>query len=155
MKFSNRNDIEAPLEFVFDSVSNFAKIERLILRRGIDLQRTATAPGDGVGTAWRAVVSFHGRSREVAVAVSAFDRPNGYAVQGGTDGLAYAGTVETIALSRSRTRLLLGIELKPTNLSARLLVQSLKLAKGTLSTRLDKRMALFCKEIEDRYTAQS
>lgn len=37
MKFSTRKDIEAPLKFVFNRISDFAAIERQIMRRGVEL----------------------------------------------------------------------------------------------------------------------
>ena len=45
----------------------------------------------------------------------------------------------------------MSIELRPQNLSARLLVQSLKLARGSLNRKFDKRMAGFARDIEQRF----
>ena len=59
--------------------------------------------------------------------------------------------VELVALSRKRTRLQMTIDLKPQNLSARLLVQSLKLARGSIKRKFDKRMAGFARDIEQRH----
>jgi hypothetical protein len=55
-------------------------------------------------------------------------------------------------LSRSRTRVLVELEVKPLNLSARLLVQSMKLAKGSLTRKYKLRIAEYAKGMEDRYT---
>lgn len=56
--------------------------------------------------------------------------------------------VDLVALSRTRTRLFVSMELRPTTLSARLLLQSLRLAKGRLTGRLKTRMAEFGQRIE-------
>jgi hypothetical protein len=56
-----------------------------------------------------------------------------------------------MALSRARTRLVLEIELKPETLAARLLVQSMKLARGALDKRLQVRVAEFAKAVEERH----
>ena len=154
MKFSTRQDIAAPLEFVFARAADFAAIERQILRRGIDLQRTRAGDASGVGLAWSAQVRIRGRARRIDATVAAFDAPNLYRVEGASEGLRYVATVETIGLSRSRTRLLVALELRPTTLTSRILLQSARLAKGRLSGRFDSRVAAFSQDIEDRYAAR-
>ncbi len=154
MKFSTRKDIEAPLDFVFARAANFEAIERQVLRRGVELQRTKSADATGVGLAWSARAKVRGKMRDFDATVTAFDPPNGYTVEGRVDGLSYLATVETIELSRTRTRLLAALDLRPTTLTARLLVQSLKLAKGTLSAKFDTRISSFAQDIEDRYAAR-
>jgi hypothetical protein len=59
---------------------------------------------------------------------------------------------ELLPLSRSRTRILVELEIKPLNLSARLLVQSLKLAKNTLTRKYKLRVAEQAKAMEERYS---
>jgi hypothetical protein len=56
--------------------------------------------------------------------------------------------VDMVALSRTRTRLLVSMELRPTTLSSRLLVQSLRLAKARLNGRLKSRMQEFAHRME-------
>ncbi|MDG1354009.1 MAG: hypothetical protein P8P70_12775 [Sulfitobacter sp.] len=60
-------------------------------------------------------------------------------------------TIELVALSKSRTRLMVSFDIKPLNLSARLLVQSLKLAKTSLTKKFKLRVAEFAKTLEDRH----
>ena len=56
-----------------------------------------------------------------------------------------------MALSRGRTRVAVELEVKPLNLSARLLVQSLKLAKGSLTRKYKLRIGEYAKGMEERY----
>jgi hypothetical protein len=72
-------------------------------------------------------------------------------VMSSTSGIDGAGQIELVALSRDRTRISVEFELKPTNLSARLLVQSLKLAKVSLTKRYKLRVAEYAKSIEDHH----
>ena len=58
--------------------------------------------------------------------------------------------IEFVALSRSRTRVAMDLELKPKTLSARLMVQSLKLARANLEKKFRVRMADYAQAIEDR-----
>ena len=56
-----------------------------------------------------------------------------------------------VALSPRRTRLSADLTLMPRNLSARLLVQSLKLARANLTRKYKLSMANYAKSLEDRY----
>ncbi len=61
-------------------------------------------------------------------------------------------TVDLVALSRGRTRLSMEMELKPQNLSARLLVQSLKLAKTSMMKRFEQRIASYARDLEEKHS---
>ena len=60
-------------------------------------------------------------------------------------------TTELVALSKNRTRIMLSFDIKPLNLSARLLVQSLKLAKTSLTKKFKLRAAEYAKTLEERH----
>lgn len=108
----------------------------------------------GIGMAWSADATIRGRKRNFQASLAAMEAPNGYTVCGGTEGLNYTAVVELMALSRSRTRMMMSVDLKPTTLTARLLLQSVKLAKSTLTTKFNNRVEAFAKDIEERYEAQ-
>jgi hypothetical protein len=60
-------------------------------------------------------------------------------------------TCELFALTRNRTRMTVGTEIRPLNLPARLLIQSLKLTKAKLSAKYAERVRAFVAEIETRH----
>ena len=150
MKFSAREDISAPIEDVFAALCDFEAFERQAMRRGADVQRVDTLAQPGVGMTWKAKFSLRGRRREMDVTLVQFDVPNEMHFKAKSQGIDATFVVELLALSRSRTRLSVALELTPLNLSARLLVQSLKLAKTTLTKRFKLRVADYCKTLEDR-----
>ena len=68
-----------------------------------------------------------------------------------SQGLAGQMSFELMPLSRNTTRVLVALEIKPLNLSARLWVQSLKLAKATLSKKYKERVAEYARSMEERH----
>jgi hypothetical protein len=99
---------------------------------------------------WDVTFMFRDRKRSMNITVVTFDRPNEMAVQLTSSGINGGFKAELLALSRNRTRLNVEAEMKAQNLSARLLIQSLKLARGNLNKRFTVRVADFAQDIEDR-----
>ena len=151
MQFSAKEDIAAPIEFVFRQVSDFQSFERSALRRGAEVQRMDTLTRVGVGMAWDIAFTLGGRRREVQMELTEYAPPTGMIFSSRAPSMGGHLAVDLVALSRGRTRMSLEIELKPKTLSARLLVQSLKLARSNLSRRLRKRVADYAEELEDRF----
>jgi hypothetical protein len=60
-------------------------------------------------------------------------------------------TVDLVELSRARTRLQVGIEMKAVTMTSKLLLQSMKLAKASLDRKFAKRIGDFAQEIEQRH----
>jgi hypothetical protein len=150
MKFSAKEDIEAPIEQVFALVSDFESLERAALRRGAEVQRTDSLRKPGVGMRWMAAFMARGRQRKLDIEMTEYEAPNGMRFHSVAQGLETDMKVELVALSRGRTRLSVDLELKPKSISARLLVQSLKLARANLSKKFHLRMADYARDLEDR-----
>lgn len=155
MQFSNREDIEAPAEFVFEQVTDFTVFERQALRRGADVRRKDATPGAGVGSSWDVTFKFRGKDRQISIEVTDFDAPNSYTLATRSGGVTGETVVELVPLSRSRTRLSVKTDLAAHGLTARLLLQSLKLAKANLNQRMATRIASYALDIQERYARQS
>lgn len=154
MKFSTREDIEAPMDHVFAQVSDFPGFERKALRHGADVRRLDHGPVR-VGSAWDIAFKFRGRDRQMTATLNELDPPNQYRIDTASDGLTVTTVVELVALSRGRTRLAVGMDLRAKSLTARLLLQSMKLAKHKLTKRFKARVLEFAEDIEDAYRKQS
>ncbi len=150
MELSAREDIEAPLDRVFAQLTDFEAIERQALRRGVEVQRTDTLAGPAAGMSWKATFRFRGKSRAADVIMSGYAPPDQLVFDSVTGGLETHTTIECVALSRGRTRISIVTLLQPKTLSARLLVQSLKLAKSSINKKFKNRMAVLAKDLEDR-----
>ncbi|ASM73566.1 MULTISPECIES: SRPBCC family protein [Roseobacteraceae] len=151
MKFSTREDIEAPIDTVFDMLCDFEGFERSAMRRGAEVQRVDRLAKPGVGMMWDVVFSMRGKMRKVQLEMARFERPQEMLLVYRAAGLEGTFQIELMALSRSRTRIAISFELVPMNLSARLLVQSLKLAKTSLTKRFKLRVAEYAKGMEERH----
>ncbi|MEP3686043.1 MULTISPECIES: SRPBCC family protein [Sulfitobacter] len=151
MKFSTKEDVEAPIEAVFDMLCDFESFERSAMRRGAEVQRVDTMPKAGVGMTWNAVFPLRGKRRELTLEMVSFDRPNEMVIDSMSQGLAGQMSFELMSLSRNSTRVLVALEIKPLNLSSRLWVQSLKLAKTTLNKKYKERVADYARGMEERH----
>lgn len=151
MKFSAREDIEAPIDYVFDQVTDFQSFERSALRRGAEVQRVDQLDAPGVGMAWDIAFRLRGKLRELKMELTSLDAPNGLVLSSRSPAMGGDMVIDLVALSRARTRMSVDLELRPKNLSSRLLVQSLKLARSTLTDRYKLRVAGFARELEDRF----
>lgn len=152
MQFSSKEDIEAPIADVFAMLAEFEAYERSALRRGIEVQRVDENAPQAAGLAWDAAFTMRGKQRQVHLVLAAYDPPNGMRFESESQGLDGIVTVELLALSPRRTRMAIVMNLAPKTLSARLFVQSLKLAKSNLTKRFKVKVADYAKAMEDRYT---
>jgi len=124
------------------------------MRRGAEVRRMDDMTKPGVGMKWAASFKMRGKKRDLEMEMIRFERPNEICVLSSTSGIDGTGQIELLALSRNRTRVSVLFELKPTNLSARLLVKSLKLAKNSLTKRYKLRVAEYAISIEDRHQSR-
>lgn len=151
MKFSTREDIEAPIEFIFDRLTDFEGLERQAMRRGLEVSRKNPDIGVAKGALWDMKVPFRGRLRDLKAELVEFEAPNRIVIDAKSGGLNMNVTLDLLPLSPARTRLAIGFDVRPDTLSARILLQSVKFAKATLQRRFKKRAAKFCAYLEAQY----
>lgn len=155
MKLSTREDIEAPLAFVFETFADTDGWERAALRRGAEVTRTDRIQGFGPGMAWNVGFLYRGKMRRIAVKLAAVDAPNALTFQGFGKMVDAEVKVGFVEMSARRTRISVALEVKPRNLAARVFLQSLKLARGKVERKFEARVAALCAEIEERYRAKA
>lgn len=153
MQFSTKEDIEAPIEDVFKILSEFEAFERSAIRRGADVERITSFSPPQTGMKWNVSFSMRGKMRKLDVRLVDFSDPTSMRFDSTSDGLEGYLTLDLVALSSKRTRLSVVLNLKPRTLSARLLLQSLKLAKSNLTKRFKLKVADYAKGIEDRHSS--
>ncbi len=148
MKLTTKEDTEVPIEVAFKAVSDFASFERSALRREVEVEPFQNEDG---ARAWNIGFNFRGKARKMTAHVAEFDAPNGYTLAGTSGGLEGELDIELVALSKKRTRITVTMHSRANTLAARLLLQSIKLAKNNLNRRFRKRVAKLATDLEDRY----
>jgi len=151
MKFSTRHDIEAPVEVVFEDATDFARFERQARRRGVDVKRLDRLAQIGIGMRWAIQFPYRGKQRRLHAELAHIHGPEEVNLISASNGIDTQLHLELLALSQNRTRLKIGLELKPRSLQARLLIQSLKFAKGNLDRKFIERVASFGRDVELRH----
>ena len=150
MKFSTNEDIEASAEFVYEQMTDFQAYERQALRRGADVRRLDSGPYK-TGSEWDVAFTFRGKDRKLHARIDEKKPPMMLKVKTEPSGLDGLTVMEIVPLSLKRTRISVSIDIKPKSFSARLLLQSLKLAKTNLTNRFKRRVAEMGAEIEERF----
>lgn len=140
MNFTTHKDIDAPIEFVFQKVTNFDSYERQALRRGAVVSRVDGNGPVRVGSAWDVAFTFRSKDRRLRATIAEIASPDRMIIDTAATGLNSVTSVTLVALSPKVTRVAVAVELLPKSLSARLLLQSLKLAKANLNKRFAKRI---------------
>ena len=151
MKFSTKEDIEAPIVDTFALFSDFDQFERSALRRGAEVRRTDSLKHHETGMAWVSAFKFRGKNRKIEAELIGYEPCDGYEVELQSNDVTAYATLELMSLSKSRTRASIAIELKPKSLSGRLMVQTMRLGKSRLEKRFRKRAADFAVMIERQY----
>ena len=155
MKFSTKEDIEAPIEDAFALFTDFDKFERSALRRGGDVRRTDSPHQKGTGMTWDAQFKLRGKLRKVSAEMTEFNAPENYCIEMQSNDMIVFATLDLMPLSKSRTRAGMAIELKPKSLSGRLMVQTMRLGKSRLEKRFKAKCADFVRILEREYKSGS
>lgn len=143
MKFSGKEDIEERAEKVFERLTDYETHERAALRRGVKIQRVRDPGTPEPGMAWDIRLKFRGKQRKIDAQIEEFTPCERvvYDLQG--SGLGGTLEIDLVPLSRGRTRLAVGLEFRPKNLTGRLLMQSLRILKPNLNKRFQKRLVQY------------
>jgi hypothetical protein len=155
MHFQAQNDVQAPIAWVFQQLADFPAFERQAMRRGADLRRLDQNDRPGLGSAWDVKFQFRGKDRDMRAEVTRFDAPNGLTITSTSPNLGGTCVVDLVALARGTTRMTVRLDITAQSLSARLLLQSLRLAKGALNKRYELAVADFARQMQDRHAQKS
>ncbi|GGA05751.1 SRPBCC family protein [Neptunicoccus cionae] len=153
MQFSSVQDVNAPLDFVFAQLSDFESYESYAMRVGAEVQRTDDLAQKGVGMCWNIQGDFRGKHRNFEIELTEFRPDNLLKFMVVASGIEANVTMEAMALTRKQSRIKATTVLKPKSISARLILQSAKLAKNSMNRKFNHRFWTYANYIENNYNA--
>jgi len=148
VKLSTHEDIAAPIHEVFAVISDFENLERAVLRRGAEVARTDTLSAPGAGMCWSATFDFQGKAREVTTEITDYCPPESVTLRISASGLSGMSVVELVALSADQTRMAVAVDVTAQSMTGRVLMQTLRLARGKIAERFESGIARFARELE-------
>jgi hypothetical protein len=140
VNFSTSVEVDASAEATFAAFADFPRYVRLAEARGA---RVEILPAPVF--AWRALFTWNGAARDLRGEVTRFDPPRGFAARMAAGNIEGTVEVEVARLDAARSRVRVAMEWRAVTLSGRILLQSLRLVKGSLDDRFAARVADFAR----------
>ena len=125
------------------------------MRRGAEVSRTDKAQKAGVGLAWQVRFRFRAKDRKLGVKLTGLDAPSRLSFALTATLFDAICSVDLMELGAKRTRMVVVSEAKPKTLAARLIMQTMRLARARVQRRVDGRIRAVAQEIEERYRLQN
>lgn len=155
MKFRVSDDVEAPIDWVWEGFTDFGAIEADIRARDADLSRVGDWKEAALGVAWRGSVPVRGKVRAIDARIATFVPGEHLQVESQIGGMTCSYDVAFSALSEEITRVAITLELKASTLSARLLLQTLKIARRKVIQRLEAAVVRQGTAVENDWRARA
>ena len=146
MKFVAKEDITLSQQVFYDRMADFQMFERVAIRRGVDITRHGSL-ASAEGLKWDCMFEYRGRDRRATVQLSEFSAPERMLFLVTNSALNTRLDITISALSKTQSRFQVSAVLEPKSLTARLLVQSMKLARSKYNKRFQKRVAEVASEL--------
>lgn len=153
MDIETRAEVAAPIEFVFEQITNWDEIERLVMRRGGEIARTTHLTPAEEGTAWDLSFYLRGKTRKMQVEIFNFQRPDRVGATFRSRPLDVTARISLTPLPSQRTRMTLTTNLRGKTIPARLLLQTLRLRRARTEKRMGVMLSGFADQIEASYRA--
>jgi hypothetical protein len=144
-------DLEAPAEYIFGRITDHADFEALLMGYGANIERLDDETSLNVGMKWAIDGVFRGKQRQVEVVLTQLNKNELVSYASVSKDVNASVDMKLQALSVKQTRFTVDLTPKANTISARLILQSAKLARKTLEKRINRRFADFCQRLEDDY----
>jgi len=154
MKFKVSEDVDAPQAMVWAKFTDFSGFEQDARGRGATVTRIGNWTTTAEGVEWRGEVTIRGKSRSLAAKVTRLAPEDLCLIESRIGGMDCSYEMTFVPLSTEVTRVALVLELSADTLTARLLLQTLKLARSRVMLRLQGMLARQGNAVEAAYRRQ-
>ena len=151
MNLETTYELDAPAEYVFKRITDHADFEALLMGYGANIERLDDETSLNVGMKWAIDGNFRGKQRQVEVALTQLRENELVSYASVSKDVNASVDMKLEVLSPTQTRFSVDMTPKANTISARLILQSAKLARKTLEKRVNRRFADFCQRLEDDY----
>ena len=155
MKFKVSEDVDAPQEMVWARFTDFSGFEEDARGRGAILNRVGNWTQTVQGVEWRGEVTVRGKSRPITAKVTQLVPQELCVVDSRIGGMNCHQEIIFVPLSTTVTRVALMLDLSADTLTARLLLQTMKLARGRVLQNLQGVLARQGNAVEAAYRRQN
>jgi hypothetical protein len=121
------------------------------MRRGAEVARVDSLTRIGPGMTWSTQFQYRGKDRKATIRLDAIKPTSSLALTGMSRLFDGVMVINLLDLAAKRTRIEVRLEVKPKTIAARLLIQSLRLARARVERTFSQRVAQLSIEIEDRF----
>jgi len=153
MKFSAKHDIDAPAAYVFSALSDFDAWELMALRRGVEVTRTDKLARPAAGMGWQVAFTFRGRARKADLRLVNLTPSTKMEFAAMSQAMDATLVFDIVEMSAKRARVHVIANITPLTLTAKLFIQSLRLARTRAERKFTSRVQAMMGEIEARYQA--
>jgi hypothetical protein len=136
MKFKLSEDVDAPLPLVWDRFTDFHGFEEDARGRGVEVSRVGNWSKTVEGVEWRGAVTIRGKRRAISSKVARMQENELCVLESRIGGMDCLYEMSFVELAPEVTRVSLVLNLSADTLTARLILQTLKLARGRVMQRL-------------------
>ena len=151
MKFKVSEDVDAPQAMVWARFTDFSGFEEDARGRGATVTRVGNWTATAEGVEWRGEVTIRGKNRTISAKVTRLSPDDLCVIESRIGGMDCYYEMSFIPLSTEVTRVALVLNLSADTLTARLLLQTLKLARGRVLQRLQGMIARQGNAVEAAY----
>jgi len=153
MQINASETLKGHIEEIFDALSDFAPAEQAAMDRGMRVERLDALAAPAAGMRWKIGFFARGREREADVELVKTTRPTFMQFEGKVGGLFFQSNISCRVADTDATEVTVVTKLKPQAMTARMLVQSLKLARRRVNRRYKMALGRLLRDVESRARA--
>lgn len=151
MQFTSVQDINAPLDHVFEQISDFDSYEDYAMRIGANVERQDQLTSKAAGMCWNFQGELRGKERDIDIELTEYNPTQQLQFNCVSSGIAALVDMEVMALTKKQTRIKVKVNLTARSISARLVMQSAKLAKNSLQRKFNHRVWTYANYLEGTF----